>query len=154
MRAWIAAISVGLSALAATTAVAGQAPNAAQPYDLSHAKSYSSICLYAPTGDMLGMRVFVRAKGEVPRVLVQLAEGELGKVQPAVTRTLSGQLGFDLPTKFPETSYSGEIGERYAIVHSHAEGAKPFRLRLRDDSQGFPDCRANDPNDGAPSSSP
>lgn len=121
--------------------LAGDVPNPKKPYDLTTAKTYSNVCFHGETGDVLGLRIFVRAKGAEPRVVGQYAEGAL-TAPFAVRSTVAGaRLTFVLPGDSPEVTLNGEVFDRYVLVRSQKVGDKALRLDLRDDTKGFPTCR-------------
>lgn len=134
-------VVVALSLVAALRSSAGDVPNPTRPYDLTHAKTFSNICVHRETGDVLGLRVFVREPGSNPRVLGQYAEGGLLEPVAAQSQENRGSLAFVLPGDVPEATFSGDVRGGYVVVRSHEEGSRPFRLRLRNDTHGFPFCR-------------
>lgn len=127
--------------LALVPSLARTAPNPARPDYLSHAATYSDLCLDRETSDVMGLRIFVRWQGRRPQVFGQYAEGELPPVEAARTEVAHGRLQFTLAGDVPETTFSGEIFQRYALVRSHESGARTFRLPLRNDAHGLPFCR-------------
>jgi hypothetical protein len=127
--------------LSTTIARAGDTPYPTRPWNLTDATGYSDICLDAETGDVNGLRVFVRQPGQSPRIAAQYAEGGLEDPIAATTSIVRGRLRFKIPGDIPEATFVGEVRGQYLIVRSLQQGAKPFRLMRRHDTQGFRICR-------------
>jgi hypothetical protein len=129
---------LALALLAPAAASAGNVPAPTTPFDLRGAATYSAICVHDETGDVVGVRVFVRSPSARPRVVVQTAEGDLGLPVAARSWTEGGRLYFAAPKTAATPELAGEIGKRTArLTIPYGD----FRtLPLRNDRRGFPIC--------------
>ena len=141
LRTQVGAIAFVISTILATCDGAKGAPTPTGRYDLTSAFAYSDLCYHQETGDVIGMRVFVRAPRKRPRVVVQFAEGVL--MEPVAARALiSGRkIAFTVIEGDLPMSFSGEFHGRLLILRSNAPESHTERLHLRTDIAGFPDCR-------------
>jgi len=133
------ALLLGLAVSAPIPASAGNVPAPTTPFDLRGAATYSAICVHDETGDVIGLRVFVRSPAARPRVVVQVAEGDLGELVAARTWTRDGRLYFAAPKTAASPAVAGEVRKRSVRL---TEPYDDYRtLALRDDRRGFPVCQ-------------
>jgi hypothetical protein len=121
------ATAIALFLVPASSALAVPLPPIRTPYDLRGAAIYSNLCVERETGDINGLRVFVRPIGSQPRVLAQYAEGGLLAPEAAASILIAGgQLQLEIVSDVPEASFSGVLRKDRLLVRSHQFGAKTF----------------------------
>ena len=133
------ALLVGLALSPAGSALAGNVPAPTTPFDLRGAPTYSAVCVHEETGDVIGVRVFVRAPGSRPRVVIQFAEGDLGAPMAARSWIKAGRLYFALSATSLNPAIAGEV--RRASIRLTEPYDDVRTLWLRNDLHGFPVCR-------------
>lgn len=139
MKRDIAALLLGLALAAPISASAGDVPAPTTPFDLRGAATYSTICVHDETGDVLGLRVFVRSPTASPRVVVQFAEGGLGVPVAARSWTETGRFYFAAPETASSPAVAGEVRKNSVRLTTPYDAIR--RLPLRNDLHGFPICR-------------
>lgn len=125
---WIAVVTLSFGW--STASSPATLPPTVLPYDLSGAMVYSDLCVEAQSGDIAGLRIFVRPPGVEPRVLAQYAEGGLLQPEPATWTEDGRDIAIEVPGDVPEATFSGRVTADFAIMRSRQPGAKPFRLGL------------------------
>lgn len=131
-------VPVILLVFMSTRAWAGDVPAPTRPFDLTGAKTYSVICVHEETGDVPGLRIFVRGPSPSPRVVVQFAEGVLGDILVARSWTRAGRLYFATEGTALFPAIRGEIRTRTAILDPAVGDIRT--LPIRNDLHGFPNC--------------
>lgn len=134
-----AALVICLVLAKPTTVPARDGPPPLTLSDLGDAATYSVVCASANTGDLAGVRVFVSLPGSPARVVVQVAEGDLGELVIARTWTRAGRLHFAAAATPASPALSGQV-RAGAVRLDAAYGDFPRVLPLRDDRGGFPIC--------------
>jgi len=136
-RPYLAIVS-GLALLAPLPASAGNTPAPTRPFDLRGSATYSAICVHDETGDVVGLRVFMRSPRSRPRVVIQIAEGDLGLPVAARSWTKAGRLYFAAPRPASTPAVAGEVRKRSVRLTTLYDDVRI--LPLRDDRHGFPIC--------------
>jgi len=103
-------------------------PHTVSEHDLRGAAVYSSFCVDSDTGDVNGMRVFVRRPDQTPRILVQYAEGSLSVPEGATVSGSSGRLLFAVPDELDAGDLRGEVRGDHVTIRREGSGARPFRI--------------------------
>lgn len=112
-------------------------------WDLRGAQAWSNICLSQATGDARGMRVFVRAEGASPRIVVQTAEGApLPPLAASAAKVDAKGLSFTV-TATGEV-FTGSFAGDVLLLKTRRLGEAPLRLHRRSDARGFPVCVGDD----------
>jgi hypothetical protein len=128
--------------LIGSAAYAGDTPLPTKPFDLHDARTYSNLCYHLESGDVLGFRVLVQAPGREPRVAIQFGEGGLSEPVAVVSHPMpKGALRFSISRSDPSGGLTGSLRGRHGVLRDFNEYGGLHRLRLRDDTHGFPDCR-------------
>lgn len=134
----VAAVLLSLAFSVPELTWAGDVPAPTKPFDLRGATTYSAICVHKETGDVLGLRVFVRAPTSHPRIVVQFAEGGLGGPVAARAWTAAGRLYFTAPETASTPAVAGEVRKASVRLTKAYDGLRT--LPLRNDLHGFPIC--------------
>jgi hypothetical protein len=103
-------------------------PHTTSAYDLRGAEVYSTFCVDSETGDVNGLRVFVRRPDQTPRILVQYAEGSLGAPEVARSAMASGRLIFTVSDELDGGDVHGEVRGDHVMLRRDA--GYPQRLRM------------------------
>ncbi|WP_421931873.1 hypothetical protein [Phenylobacterium sp.] len=112
-------------------------------WDLRGAQVWSNICLSQETGDARGLRVFVRAQGVTPRIIVQMAEG--APLPPLATRAAQVDAkGLSFTVAATGEVFTGRVVGDVLVLKTRRLGETPLRLRRRSEASGFPVCVGDD----------
>jgi len=128
------------SCVFAGVAFAARLPTTTTAYDLRGARIYDDLCVRQETGDLKGLRVFVRPHGRIPRILYQRAEGGLLPPVAAKSWAKDGVLNFEIPGEFGAPGFRSRVDADHLILESSRRGTKPFHLDRRQHIDRVPNC--------------